>query len=275
MQVRIPLPLTLGLAVAAGLVGSPFASSALSIDEFVEEQQVSIPIGPPTLQMDHNSVSLAGGLGGQRVISQLRVAGFGSASVDVNRTEAGRLSFSTGPGVVVSTAIRYGGFAPVDLTDGGLSRFLEISARSDLDATIRVHLDSAAGASFVDFALLGTGTGPGDPFQFLNVRFEDLRPAPNLLLGVLPGPVGGAPIPLADLTAIEGISVEIHGPPALDLQIDFLRTVAAPIPEPGTLVLLSLGVAVLAARRSAVSERGTIGASFGPHRGGPGEPARE
>jgi len=232
-------------ALAAVSIGSPLAASALLIDEFVEDQEVSIPIGPPSLQNARDVVSLAGGLGGDRAIGQLRLRGFASASVDVNRTEPGLLSFSTGPGVVVSTAIGYSGFGSVDLTDGGESRFLEIAARSDLDATIRVHLSSGAGASFVDFALPGTGAGAGDPFQFLSVRFEDLLPAPNLLLGS----TSGGSLSPADLMAIDRIGVEIHGPPALDLQIDVLRTVATPIPEPGTLALLGLGVATLASWR--------------------------
>lgn len=216
-----PLALLAVLAVAAP---AP-AAWALSIDDFADGQVASIPIGPPNPQTD-TSPAIPAPVG-DRSIELTRTEGFGSASADVNMTQEDRFSLSTGPGVLADALLTYGIFGTVDVTEGGTSQFLELAARSDLDATISVSFLSGGGAnmSTVDFALTGTGTGAGDPYQFLNVGLGDL--------------VGDA-----DLTQVEEIMLAASGPASLDLQIDFLRTVRFPIavPEPGSLALLSLGL---------------------------------
>ncbi len=218
----------------AALVSFSFSAVAGTIDEFSDDQLVLIPIGPPTPQSDDDTTALGGSLVADRTILLDRTVGFGIASVDANMTQAGRLSFSTGPSVVASATVIYTDFdgGTLDVTDAGESAFVEVFARSDLDATIRVSFQSAGSLSFFDFALNGTGTGLGDPYQFLNVNFAGL--------------IGDA-----DLTAVDTIFLDIFGPPSLDLQIDVLRTVKTPVPEPGTLALLGLGVAALATRRNA------------------------
>jgi len=225
---------TFSLLTAAMLVGVAPASLALTIDDFSDDQLVSIPIGPPTPQTQADPgvpVPI-----GERELNLTRTEGFGSASADSNLTQEGRFSFSTGPGVVANALLTYVTGGGLDVTDGGASSFLELAARSDLDATLMVSFLSAGGAnvSSLELFLPGTGTGAGDPYQFLSAPFADL-------------------IGTADLTDVGAIEVAIEGPASLDLQIDVLRTVPQPLPEPGVLALLGLGAgaAALFSRRRA------------------------
>ncbi len=212
------------LFAATALLSAPFAASALLLDDFQDDQLVAIGIGPPNPREAFNTVAA---LLGDREIFLERTGGFGAASADANMTEAGVFSLSTGPGVVASAALTWGGFGLADVTGAGTSEFLELSVRSDLDAVVTVNFLSGGATSSATFNITGTGTGAGDPFQFRNVALADL--------------VGGA-----DLTNVDGISLLISGPASLDLQIGVLRTVQTPVPEPGTLALVGLGLAGLA-----------------------------
>lgn len=228
--------LALATLLASGL---PLGASALLIDDFVDAQSVSIPVGPPNPQTVSNGLAGTSTAGGARVLQLDRTAGFGSASLDADLSESDVLSFSTAAAVVSRATLTYDGNTnstldpsalSLDVTDGGTSTLLRLVVRSDLAATVAVNFHDGTTLSYAEIAVPGTGTG--GPFQVIDVPLASL----------LAGP-GGA----ANLTDVGAISVAIFGPASLDLQIDSIATI---VPEPGPLALIGLGVgALLAVRR--------------------------
>ena len=228
------------LAPVAGLMllGLPLSASALSIDTFDTSQNVLIAPGPPNPQTVDDASAAAEAVGGSREIVLTRTGGFGLAGLDASLSGAGLLSLSTGAAVVADALLVYDGSADgsvdpsglggVDLTDGGASSILQVVARSDLDAVIRVqiHSGSATDYLFAEFNLTGAGTGAG-AFQTLQIPLAAL---------VAEG-LG------ADVANVGAVVVAISGQPSVDLQIDSIGTI---VPEPTSLILMGLGTAGLA-----------------------------
>jgi hypothetical protein len=231
--VRTRTALALGASV---LLGLPSGASALDIDTFDTSQTVLIPAGPPTPQTDSSATAAPEAIGGSREIILERTGGFGIAMADVDVSTDGVFSLSTGAAVsAVSTiawdggaddSIDYGGLGGIDVTEGGANDTLQVVVRSDLDATITIQFHTDNANDFLSAQIDVTGAGQGDgPFQTIEIPLASLVS-------------NGAG---ADLTSIGAILAEATGPASVDLQIDRISL----IPEPGTLVLMGLGVSGL------------------------------
>lgn len=213
-------------------------AQAFLIDDFDSYQSVVIMSAAPTSKVDVLADPAV--LGGWRKISVLKTAGgtgftnvvAAEASADVGNPNTFQVSNGTFSDSTVTLTWdgNGGGLGGVDITDAGAATGIFISLLvTDLPQTsLRFDAVSSSGASSASvlFASAQAGVDVFLPFSSF---------------------VGSA-----NFTQLNGLSLTLDGAVSWDAAFDNLRTAAAPIiqsttavPEPASLALLGLGLALL------------------------------
>jgi hypothetical protein len=230
------------LAVALFAFGPTAARATITIDDFDDPQSLVVS-APGAIQA--TAATAPGAIGGTRTISlQNDASGNGGGTVTVDMAGSGMLDIafpaSSGGGAALfhydgnlSTSQSSNGLGPIDLTEGGSNSAFRIFWRSDVVTSFTISVFNGSARSLAIVATPGQGLGA---FTTVDVPFSSFTA------------IGG--FQPASFTAIGSIGFWFDaftgvgaGP---DLEIDRI----AVVPEPGTGLLLGLGMAALARRRA-------------------------
>ncbi|HZO08813.1 MAG TPA: PEP-CTERM sorting domain-containing protein [Myxococcota bacterium] len=226
-------------AAGLGLLCSGAASALpVGIDGFATAQSllVSVPAGPTS---SAGGVLASDAIGGARFASLSRIDGYGTDTLTVDGGGVGRLDLSSAAADTVTAqliydgddddALSFTGLGGIDLTSTDTNTLIRILARSDLAAPISITIyTDEQNFSSASVNLPGLGFG--------------LTSFTELDLPFLAFTTGGGTG--ADFHSVGAIVVGISGAntASLDAQLDSIIA----IPEPGSAVLLVLGLAGLA-----------------------------
>jgi hypothetical protein len=249
-----PIRRSLVLALVMGAALSSSASRAYTIDAFGHELVMMIaPGGPSPASVVDGVVGCCDTLfWGVREVELTRAAGsggidFAAADMGDSATPA-RIRFA--PDVVgdvfliydmtLDLALAFSPFGGLDISDNGRSGALRFIWRSDAVSTVEVdlysHPESQSRATFTT-----PGLGLDQPFTAVVIPFTSFATI-----------AGGG----LDPTNVHAITVRLTAPGGGGLGID-LDGIHTTVPEPGTAVLVALGLLMAARLRpaSAVAPR--------------------
>ena len=234
-MIKISRYVILMAALAMFLVAAP--AQALLIDDFTDSSADIVSPGPgSTFGSTTDGAPFGSIVGGVRETSLTNSSGGGPVDLF---TKVGTgipdsvMAYAAAPGVKGDFGLLYNAGGPglggVDLTDGGTSNAFDIAVNfSDFPSDIYIEVVDTTSAFF--FA---------GPF-----------PLPGLVPGGAPVsvPVPFAAFPGVDFSSVDGLFFGVDAPIAADLELLFLDTTFI-VPEPSTMVCLSMGGAVLLVRR--------------------------
>lgn len=231
--------------VAVGLLLTSTAQ-AVVVDNF----SGFLPVSVPALGVNPSIVSagaLSGGaIGGARAIILTRVSGNGEITAYSDLGGDGLFSLGSGPDDVANATIQYDGDTNSTLNPTGLGAqnltlgghdSIRLGYRADLaGASIDVTVfTDATHASHDSFNTTATGFG-GAGFIFVDLPYSSFTTAPTF----------SAPASFTSVGAIQ-ITLNATGVSALDLQLGTIQS--AVLPEPASIGLIGIGLALLARRR--------------------------
>ncbi len=215
----------------------------LVIDSFNTDQTVGVQGTPAGFMSAADATLAAGALGGERDIYVERTSGnAGAVSTDVNLSQAGALSYNSGPATTgnalivwdgidgSATNLNATGLGGVDLTLGGANNAIAIRAGADLNASLVLTIYKNA-TNYSTFTQPVTGNGEAMA-NFL-IPFSSFTVA------------GGSG---ADFTSVGAISLKIVGSTAdMDMLLESIK--AVPEPTAGLLVGLTVVAAGVTLKR--------------------------